>query len=127
MTADERIERLLSRFGQTISDLPKPEKKKYSYGWYTSQHLDKAAREWGKKDAYFDWAVVSDYACHLCDVIDRLEIALETALRLMPCEKCTESTNCYRYHCDCDCRIKDEYLSDVKEEDLNEEVYGWRK
>ena len=24
MTADERIERLLNRFGQTISDLPKP-------------------------------------------------------------------------------------------------------
>lgn len=49
MTADERIEKLLNRFGQTISNLPKPENKKYSYGWYTMQHLDKAAREWGKK------------------------------------------------------------------------------
>ena len=121
MTADERIERLLNRFGQTISDLPKPENKKYSYGWYTSQHIDKAAREWGKKDAYFDWAVVSDYACHLCDVIDRLEIALETAIRIMPCSPCEESEDCDRFSCDF--RIDDGLLSDVRVEDLNEEVY----
>lgn len=126
MTADERIEKLLNRFGQTIEDLPKAENKKYSYGWYTSQHLDKAARKWGKKDAYFDWAVVSDYACHLCDVIDRMEIALETAIRLIPCEKCIDSED----YCDssfCDFQIDDWNLSDVSKEDLNEEVYGGRK
>lgn len=108
MTADERIEKLLNRFGQTISDLPKPENKKYSYGWYTSQHIDKAAREWGKKDAYFDWAVVSDYACHLCDIIDRMEIALETATRWMPCDRCEKEDNCQDM--DCNLSMKDRYL-----------------
>ena len=127
MTADERIERLLSRFGQTISDLPKPEesKKRYTYGWYTKQNLDKAARKWDGIDNYFSWDVVGDYACHLCDVIDRMEIALETALRTMPCFSCEKNNDCNRLSCDF--RIADWNLSDVSEEDLNEEVYGGRE
>lgn len=129
MTADERIERLLNRFGQTISDLPKPEEsnKYYTYSWHTKQNLHKAARKWdGIDNNHFSWDVVGDYACHLCDVIDRLEIALETAIRLIPCEKCIDSED----YCDssfCDFQIDDWNLSDVSEEDLNEEVYGGRK
>lgn len=120
MTADERIEKLLNRFGQTISDLPKPENKKYSYGWYTMQHLDKAAREWGKKDFYFDWCVVADYACHLADVIDRMEIALETATECVSCFPCV---NAYS-HCNgsCDFRIDDENLSDVRQDEVEKYI-----
>lgn len=122
MTADERIEKLLNRFGQTISNLPKPENKKYSYGWYTMQHLDKAAREWGEKDAYFDWAVVADYACHLCDVIDRFEIALETAAKWADCGTCEiEHTEECGGGTECNYRIYDRFLLDVSEEERNEE------
>lgn len=115
MTADERIEKILNRFGQTISDLPKADNKKYSYGWYTMQHLDKAARNYGKKDAYFDWAVVADYACHLCDVIDRMEIALETAANNSGCDFCEKQWNDCKLQPNneefvCDYRIADEWL-----------------
>ena len=119
MTADERIEKLLNRFGQTISDLPKPENKEYSYGWYKMQHLDKAAIKWGKKDTYFAWDVVADYACHLCDVIDRLEIALETAVRCTDCGTCEfEHTGECSGIIECNYRISDGCLrdSDVTEE-----------
>ena len=87
MTADERIEQLLNRFGQTIEDLPNPKSNKYStYDWRTKRNLANAAIKWDEKDD--DWDVVRDYACHLCDIIDRMEIALETATRLMCCNNC---------------------------------------
>ena len=78
MTADERIERLLNRFGQTISDLQKPDERKrhYTYSLGKKQNLDKAAKKWDRSDNSFSWDVVADYACHLCDVIDRLESRL---------------------------------------------------
>lgn len=117
MTADERIEKLLNRFGQTISDLPKPDKRKKlcTYDWYTKLNLDKAARKWEGVDNYFSWNVVGDYACHLCDVIDRLEIALETAAKCVSCIPCV---NAYSYcNGSCDFRIDDKYMSDVSEED----------
>ena len=113
MTADERIEKLLNRFGQTISDLPNPKSKKYStYDWRTKQNLANAAIKWDEKDD--SWDVVRDYACHLCDVIDRMEIALETATKCVSCFPCANS---YGY-CDgtCDFRIDDEYLSDVRQD-----------
>ena len=117
MTADERIEKLLNRFGQTISDLPKPEEsnKYYTYSWHTKQNLHKAARKWdGIDNNHFSWDVVGDYACHLCDVIDRMEIALETAAKWAECstcaieylEECEGSDHCdYRI---CDCYLRDE-------------------
>lgn len=114
MTADERIERLLNRFGQTISDLPKPESKKhYTYRLHKKQNLDKAARKWDGIDECFSWDVVGDYACHLCDVIDRMEIALETALRvlrILSCFPCDKEDDCNRLSCDF--RIDDYYLTD---------------
>lgn len=111
MTADERIEKLLNRFGQTISDLPKPEEsnKYYTYSWHTKQNLHKAARKWdGIDNNHFSWDVVGDYACHLCDVIDRLEIALETAARMTTCgtcaneflEECRSEEHCNYKVCD---------------------------
>lgn len=114
MTADERIEKLLNRFGQTISDLPKPEesKKHYTYGWYTKQNLDKAARKWDGIDNYFSWDVVGDYACHLCDVIDRMEIALETAAKWADCGTCEiEHTEECSGGTECNYRIYDRFLS----------------
>ena len=121
MTADERIEKLLNRFGQTISDLPKPDerKKRYTYGWYTKLNLDKAARKWEGIDSYFSWDVVGDYACHLCDIIDRLEIALETAVRCTDCGTCEfERTGECSGIIECNYRICDGCLmdSDVTEE-----------
>jgi len=128
MTADERINRLLSRFGQTISNLPKPDERKrhYTYSLGTKYNLDKAAKKWDKSDNSFSWDVVGDYACHLCDVIDRMEIALETAVKCAPCHTCANIKYCDGSSCD-DFRIEDEHLSDVSEKDLNEEVYGGRK
>lgn len=123
MTADERIERLLNRFGQTISDLPKPEEsnKYYTYSLHTKQNLHKAARKWDgiDNDNHFSWDVVGDYACHLCDVIDRLEIALETAVRCTDCGTCEfERTEGRNGIIECNYRICDECLmdSDVTEE-----------
>lgn len=121
MTADERIEKLLNRFGQTISNLPKPDERKKlcTYDWYTKLNLDKAARKWGGVDNYFSWNAVGDYACHLCDVIDRLEIALETAAKWAECstcevelEDCEGSDRCnYRI---CDCYLRDVNIQDVE-------------
>ena len=115
MTADERIEKLLNRFGQTISDLPKPEgsKKHYTYRLRTKQSLDKAAKKWDRSDNSFSWDVVGDYACHLCDVIDRLEIALETAVRCTDCGTCEfERTGECSGIIECNYRICDGCLMD---------------
>lgn len=139
MTADERIEKLLNRFGQTIEDLPKSADNCWSTNVYESKHLISAKKaalifmmdEWQDADAvpeirYEVEECLLDYICHLADVIDKLEIALETAIRLIPCEKCIDSED----YCDssfCDFQIDDRNLSDVSKEDLNEEVYGGRK
>ena len=83
MTADERIERLLNRFGQTIEDLPKR---------YSATSQASARKEAAKFDLQTRRVVSispeSSYICHLADVIDRMEAALETALRIMPCFSC---------------------------------------
>lgn len=107
MTADERIEKLLNRFGQTISDLPKPKQ----YGPYSSKSRKNyyhAAREWTDWDSRMPNMALADYGCHLCDMIDKLEIALETATRLMPCDRCEKEDNCQDM--DCNLRMKDRYL-----------------
>ena len=79
MTTDERIEKLLNEFGQTISDLPSSDGHTYQLfntvmGWY-----DPSAKE------EVDWAsqyyleACECYICHLADVIDRMEWALNNA------------------------------------------------
>lgn len=124
MTADERIEKLLNHYGQTISDLPKP-----TVHWdgetttmaYTSVHREKAsetALKWHKADsAPQEWqpdviklVCRADYICHLADVIDRMEAALETATNNFECFHCDkkdfEGAKC------CDFRLDDEFLDD---------------
>ena len=86
MTADERIEKLLNRFGQTISDLPKAsEEKGHAYDCAHRISANTAAREWG----HMARPMSDDYICHLCDVIDRMEAALETAARWGDCFVCS--------------------------------------
>lgn len=121
MTADERIERLLNRFGQTISDLPKSADNCWSTHVYESRHLISAKKaalifmmdEWQDADAvpeirYEVEECLLDYICHLADIIDRMEIALETATRWMPCDRCEKEDNCQDM--DCNLSMKDRYL-----------------
>lgn len=102
MTADERIEKLLNRFGQTISDLPKSADNDWSMAVYGSEHLINAKKEalsfiideWRDTDEvpeirYEVEEVLLGYICHLADVIDRMEAALETAALIGPCFDCT--------------------------------------
>lgn len=69
MTPDERIENLLNRAGQTISDLPKR---------YEQEHrntaFDAADHFGGSLSMTQNF---EDYILHLTDVIDRMETALE--------------------------------------------------
>ena len=101
MTADERIEKLLNRFGQTISDLPKPR----MYWAYTSVHRDKASETALKLHKADDspqafipdtlkLICCTDYICHLADVIDRMEAALETAVLWAACITCSKYKDC---------------------------------
>ena len=62
MTPDERLESLLNRCGCTISDLP----NRYSID-AESDALEAAA------DSGFS---IDAYACHLADIIDRMETAI---------------------------------------------------
>lgn len=123
MTADERIEGLLNRFGQTMEDLPKPDGKYFVYLDDEKGEHQKAA---GK--AVFNWQGIDnavdvidllrmhqDYICHLADVIDRMEAALETAVIVAECSACEnynkEDAQCCSYFRDC-FRISDELLAD---------------
>ena len=86
MTPDEKIEKLLNRFGQTISDLPKP----VSWAVYGTEHLQNAKKEalafimdeWRDTDEVPEIRheveeFLLDYICHQADVIDRMKAALE--------------------------------------------------
>ena len=121
MTADERIEKLLNRFGQTLADLPKSADNDWSANVYESRHLISAKKaalvfmmdEWQDTDAvpeikYEVEEYLLDYICHLADIIDRMEIALETATRWMPCDRCEKEDNCQDM--DCNLSMKDRYL-----------------
>lgn len=66
MTADERIEALLNRAGQTISDLPED----YDNEKITDEMCMEAARHGG----------FICFALHLTDIIDRLELVLENVI-----------------------------------------------
>lgn len=80
MTCDERIEKLLNKAGQTISDLPKPQTASYAYSRSDLRKADTEATEWHGRlnSGAFDTA---DYILHLTDVIDRLEWALDNVTR----------------------------------------------
>jgi len=110
MTADERIERLLNRFGQTMEDLPKPaeEGEGYAYEFEHRNSALEAALYWTKANSSNPFSKIIDYICHLADVIDKLEIALETAARMTTCgtcaneflEECRSEEHCNYKVCD---------------------------
>ena len=124
MTADERIEKLLNHFGQTIEDLPNPKDYDWSRSAYDDVHLQsakKAAYVW-MWDEYQDADIIPmdeiepplcDYICHLADIINRMEIALETAAKWAECSTCAiECTaECEKGEA-CNYRICDSYLYD---------------
>ena len=86
-SADKRIEELLNRAGQTISDLPKATEFSFAHSVNNPEafgNVMMAACKFNglNGDAYyfkdFDAVrVLVDYVMHLTDVIDRLETALE--------------------------------------------------
>lgn len=81
MTADERIKKLLNRFGQTISDLPKPNNLIPPYSKEEQSEGTRGLVKWyDLKDGLSVEEFVPmafGYMCHQNDVIDRLCDALE--------------------------------------------------
>lgn len=74
MTADERLEKLLNKAGQTISDLPK------AYTKEAEREAVDASYVWAGEDGEC-FITPIDYILHLTDVIDRLEWALDNVTR----------------------------------------------
>ena len=116
MTADERIEKLLNRFGQTISDLP----KLTEYSAVTRGCAMFAAFRAGA-----EFPQLSGYLCHLADVIDRMEAALETAANNCGCEYCDKDwRKCREIPQDqfvCDFKLSDEFLDDRDRDTLGDD------
>ena len=86
MTCDERLEALLNRAGQTISDLPQGDGKHLIYDKELRKGADAAQRAWhgigeGYVDIVDDLHMHQDYILHLTDVIDRMEEALYNVVR----------------------------------------------
>lgn len=87
MTPDERIEKLLNRAGQTISDLPRKQGESVSEPYYGEdcQKANGTAWRWylnvdtdmDDYDSTRSKYVLKQYILHLTDVIDRMETALE--------------------------------------------------
>lgn len=69
MNCDERLEKLLNRAGQTISDLP----KRYEQS-LRNDAFDAADKFGGSIGMTLNF---EDYILHLTDIIDRMETALE--------------------------------------------------
>ena len=94
MTTDERIEALLNRAGQTISDLPRKwdgcVSEPYSgeqcykahgaaWAWYVGED-QRAVPELERQESTRDRLVLRSYILHLTDIIDRMETALENVI-----------------------------------------------
>ena len=122
MTPDERIEALLNRAGQTISDLPKATKYEFAYclGKEDMELVFGLVKKfefcWNKENLDLE---LIDYILHLTDVIDRMETALENVCGerdylcdrsgcefcayerfdgdKMPCRDCTVTKNLYEF------------------------------
>lgn len=92
MTPDERIEELLNRAGQTISDLPRKQGESVSepYSGEDCQKANGTAWRWylnidadmDDYDSTRSKYVLKQYILHLTDIIDRMEWALENVLNL---------------------------------------------
>ena len=114
MTSLEKIEEILNRFGQTISDLPSTK----DYDWSREAHEVEQMKQAKKMayvwmwDEYADADIIPideieppllDFICHQSDVIERLIKALETAEKIVSCEYCVKHEskcgNCSGYEC----------------------------
>jgi len=69
MSADERIQALLDKCGQTMEDLPQ------SYDFEKCQLCRNQAGDWAHNH-HNEQAPLTQYACHMADLIDRMETAL---------------------------------------------------
>lgn len=117
MTADERLEALLNRAGQTISDLPKPSIVSYAYPKDMRRYIPDVAATWHGRLNYGS-CDLEDYILHLTDVIDRLETALENVCRerdylrqtagVDGCWTCTNSNSGMECHRPEGCVLNDE-------------------
>lgn len=79
MTPDERIEKLLNRAGQTISDLPKATNYDFAY---TNTDYALTIESVQEFECCEDITTLefADYILHLTDIIDRMETALENVI-----------------------------------------------
>lgn len=115
MTPDERIEKLLNRAGQTISDLPKSDGKHLTYNRESRSSAEHKVFAYAKQSGYVDvidcLAMHQDYILHLTDVIDRMETALENVCgerdylvlarkKVYPCDACIHRDK-YRFEEPC--------------------------
>lgn len=107
-SCDKRLEELLNRAGQTISDLPTkgfaqsepyplsalPKANGTAWNWYLGIGADMDAY-----DSTRSKMILKLYILHLTDIIDRLEWALENVigerdwLRFLHCEICDMEPN----------------------------------
>lgn len=125
LKADERLEKLLNRFGQTIYDLPKPTYKHYAYNAEHNINAAFAARDWENNESFPAVSDFTDYICHLADVIDRMETALETAALAIDCGQCEywNDHGCGR-KCKEIARIADYQLAGMTEREFEDFVKG---
>lgn len=119
MTADERLEALLNRAGQTISDLPKkgmevsepypldacPKANGAAWDWYLNIGSDM-----DDYDSTRTKLVLKQYILHLTDIIDRMEWALDKTIR----ERAYLSRRLGDADCDCDICV----YADVNEAEM---------
>lgn len=75
-SCDERLEALLNRAGQTISDLPK------DYSDEMCMRAYACVQQLRSENKLSSWHECLKYILHLTDVIDRLETALENQVTL---------------------------------------------
>lgn len=116
MTSPEKIEELLNRFGQTISDLPERQDINEPYKRAERRMASASACEWYLK--YSTSAndllatkipdgcretILRCFICHQSDVIERLVKALEAAEKVASCDFCkkheSKCGNCSGYEC----------------------------
>lgn len=88
MTSPEKIEELLNRFGQTISNLPECDTLLYAYGHDDRKKAKEMSFNWNRQISKVDHQ--ADFICHQSDVIERLIKALETAEKIVSCEYCVK-------------------------------------
>ena len=93
MTTPEKIEGLLQRFGETLSDLPIPDLDDND-SVYSRKELGDAftrATQWHKrKSGTYNTFDCEDFICHQSDVIEKLVMALESAVKEILMNTCKE-------------------------------------